>query len=126
MVEILNLPRPHKRALRITPDGQINLRKRIIDLLQLQKGDGVIFCIDDRKQMFVYKDNDDPRSLRLKGRKGQLTAYSAATARILVASVENLPREDRNKPVELVAFNATAMLSVEDKKFKAVKIINRV
>lgn len=117
--------RPQKRAIRLTPSGQINLRKRVIDLLGLQINDRVMFILE-KGNMYLYKDNDDYRALRLRGRTNQLSAQSVDTVRSILTSCKDLTAQHLHQDVELTVFRGTVTITVDDTEHQAVKIINRL
>jgi len=125
-MEILNMPRTHKRALRFCPDGQINIRQRIVRLLDLKVGDSIMFCRMDDGRVYIYKDNDHPLALRLRGRNCQLSAQSVNTVEMIYCYIEGLTAEKRKQPVELLAFNRKYTINVDGVPHEAVNIINRI
>ncbi len=127
MIQILNLPRSHKRGIRINPSGQINIRQQVAKMLSLQVGDKVVFCYDEEsKAMFLYKDNDNDRGLVLKGRNGQLSCQSQSTCNNIRLSISGLTAvEMRKRPIQMVCLPRVRVLNINGTPRNCVEIINR-
>ena len=121
-IYILNRPRPQKRGLTLNKNGRITLRSFPVKLLDLQRGDKIVFfCLG--KQMYITKSSDLPDAIPLYGRKGQLHGCSSSTVKCLFLHTLGIP--PNAKEIDLVVSDQLETITVGDNTLQALAIVNR-
>lgn len=119
---ILNRPRPQKRGLTLNKNGRITLRSSPIKLLELERGDKIIFLFHD-SQMYIVKSSSHNLAIPLYGRKAQLHGCSASTVKCLFLHTLDVPPNAQE--IDLVVSDRLETITVGNDTLQALAVVNR-
>lgn len=119
---ILNRPRPQKRGLTINKNGRITLRSIPIKLLNLKRGDKILFFCHN-SQMYIVKATEHFLAIPLYGRKAQLHGCSVSTVRVLFNHIPGIPHGAQE--LDLVVSDHLDNIMVCNETIQALAVVNR-
>lgn len=121
-IYILNRPRPQKRGLTLNKNGRITLRSIPVKLLDLKRGDKILFfCYDS--QMYIVKATEHSLAIPLYGRKSQLHGCSASTVRVLFNHIPDIP--PGTQEIDLVVSDHLEEVEVCKQTLQVLAVVNR-
>lgn len=121
-IYILNRPRPQKRGLTLNKNGRITLRSIPIKLLDLKRGDKILFfCYN--AQMYIVKATEHSLAIPLYGRKAQLHGCSASTVKVLFNHIPDIP--PGTQEIDLVVADHLDNIKVCNENVQVLAVVNR-